>query len=135
VRNASFEGGKFSFSAVHLCCYEHVWAASERSDVRRVSTGIVRITQHNELRVAILFLFSNNDFRTSVLTKLCPCSSAALEEGGWSTPSLGRFTSWKYTRFALYRGLGETRGRSKGVRKVSITLGFKSRTIQPVASR
>ena len=58
VRSANFEGGMCRFSAVHLCCYEHVWAASERSDVRRVSTGTFRITQHNELRAAILFLTS-----------------------------------------------------------------------------
>jgi hypothetical protein len=56
------------FSAVHLGCYERVWAATERSDVRRVSTGTGRITQHNELRAAILFLLSNNNFRTNVPT-------------------------------------------------------------------
>lgn len=122
-------------SAAHLCCYERICAASERVDVRWVSTGTSRIIQHNELRAAILFLFSNNNFRTSTLTKPCPYSSVALEEGGWSTPSLGHFTSRKDTRFALYRRLGETRGRSKGVRKVSITPGFKSRTMQLAASR
>ena len=39
------------------------------------------------------------------------------------------------TRYQLYRRLGGPQGRSGRVRKVSPTLGFETRTVQPVASR
>ena len=46
----------------------------------------------------------------------------------------GGFTTEK-TRYAIYRRLGGTRGRSGLVRKNSHTEGFESRTVQPVARR
>jgi len=39
------------------------------------------------------------------------------------------------TRYPLYRGLGELRGRSGKVRKISPPPGFDPRTVQPVVSR
>ena len=39
------------------------------------------------------------------------------------------------TRYTLYRRLGGPHGQSGRVRKISPTLGFDPRTVQPVASR
>jgi len=39
------------------------------------------------------------------------------------------------TRYPLYRRLSGAQGRSGGVRKISSSPGFDSRTVQPVASR
>jgi len=43
----------------------------------------------------------------------------ALDRGGWSKPSLSRFTLGGKTRYPWYRKLGEPQGRSGHVRKIS----------------
>jgi hypothetical protein len=55
--------------------------------------------------------------------------TSALDGGGWSTPSPGR-----YTRGPLNSRLGGPQGRSGRVRKISPPYGFDPRTVQPVAS-
>jgi hypothetical protein len=61
--------------------------------------------------------------------------TSALDGGGWSTPSPGRFIPWKETRYPLYRKLDGPQGRSGRMRKTSPQPGFDPRTVQPVASR
>ena len=61
--------------------------------------------------------------------------TSGLNGGGWSTPRPGRFTPWKETWYPLYRRLGEPRGRSGRVLKISLQPGFDPRTVQPIASR
>ena len=97
--SASPEGGICRFPAAHLCCYERVWAASERSDVRRVSTGTVRITQHNELRAAILVLLNSNNFRTNVPTKPCPYST--IEALRYNAEGRGFDSRWCHWIFSI----------------------------------
>jgi hypothetical protein len=43
----------------------------------------------------------------------------ALDRGGWSKPSPGRFTPGRETRYPWYRRLGGPKGRSGRVRKIS----------------
>jgi hypothetical protein len=59
----------------------------------------------------------------------------AVDGGGWSAPSPGRFTPGRETRYPLYRRLGGPQGRSRRLRKMSPKPGFDPRTVQPVASR
>ena len=47
----------------------------------------------------------------------------ALDEDGWSTPCLGRFTPGKETRYPLWR-LGGPKGRSGRLRKLSPPPGY-----------
>jgi hypothetical protein len=61
-------------------------------------------------------------------------STSALDGGSWSTPRPGRFTPGKETWYPLRRRLGEPRGRSGRVRKISPPPGFDPQTVQPVAS-
>ena len=56
--------------------------------------------------------------------------TSALDEGGWSTPRLGRFTPGKETRYPLYRRLVGPQGRSVRVLKISPPPGFDLRTVQ-----
>ena len=49
----------------------------------------------------------------------------SVDAGGWSTPSLGRFTPWKEILNPLYKRLGGLQGRSGRVRKISRT-GIRS---------
>jgi len=68
--------------------------------------------------------------------KLYSCTltlTSALDEGGWLTPRPSRFTPGK-NRYPLCRRLDGPQSRSGGVRKISPTPGFDSRTVQPVAS-
>ena len=58
----------------------------------------------------------------------------ALDRGGWSKPSPGRFTPGRETRYPWYRRLGGPQGRSGRVRKISSIPGFDPRTVQSVAS-
>ena len=53
-------------------------------------------------------------------------STSALDGGGWSTPSPGRFTPRKDP---LYRRLGVPQGRSVRVWKISHPPGFDPRTV------
>jgi hypothetical protein len=57
-----------------------------------------------------------------------------LDEGGWSTPCPGRFTPGKETWYPLYRRLGGPQDWSGRVRKISPSLGFDPRIVQPVVS-
>ena len=66
---------------------------------------------------------------------LNPHSTPALEARGWSAPRPGRFTTGKQTRYPLYRRLDWPWGRCGWVRKISPSLEFDPRTIQPLASR
>jgi len=59
----------------------------------------------------------------------------APEGGEGSTSRPGRSLPLGKTRYPLYRRLGGPQGRSGQVRKISPTLGFDPRTVQPVASR
>jgi hypothetical protein len=59
----------------------------------------------------------------------------AVDRGGWLTPSPGRFTSGKETRYPLYRWMGGPRSRYGRVREISPRPKFEPRTVQPVASR
>ena len=52
---------------------------------------------------------------------------------GWTTTSLGRFTPGNKP-VLIVEEVGWA-GRSGQVRKVSLSLGFDARTVQPVASR
>ena len=52
--------------------------------------------------------------------------TSALDKGGWLTPSPGRFTPGKETRYPLYRRLGGLQGRSGRVRKFWSPLGIPS---------
>jgi hypothetical protein len=54
-------------------------------------------------------------------------------EGPASRP--GSSLSSGKTRYPLYRKLGGPQGRSGQVRKISLSPGFDTRTVQPVASR
>ena len=58
--------------------------------------------------------------------------TSALDGGGWSTPTPGRFTPGKQTRYPLYRKLSGPQGRSGRVRKNSPPPGFEPPTFQPV---
>ena len=58
-----------------------------------------------------------------------------LERGEGSVSGSGRFLPPEKTRYPLYRRLGEPQGRSGQAWKISPTLGFDPRTVQPVASR
>ena len=60
--------------------------------------------------------------------------TSALDEGGRSTPRLGRFTPVN-NLYPLFRGLGGLQGRSLGARKISPPPGFDPRTFQSVVSR
>jgi len=60
--------------------------------------------------------------------------TSALDEGGWSTPRPGRFTSGKETSSPPYWRLGGSQRRSGRVWKVSSVPGLDPRTVQPVAS-
>jgi hypothetical protein len=53
--------------------------------------------------------------------------ASALDDGGWSTPRTGRYTSC--------RRLAGLQGRYGKVRKMCNPPGFDPRTVQPVASR
>jgi hypothetical protein len=61
--------------------------------------------------------------------------TSALDEGGWSTPTPGRFTPGKETRYPLCTRLGGSQDRSERVWKMSAVPEFDSRNVQPVASR
>jgi hypothetical protein len=58
---------------------------------------------------------------------------SALEGGGWPAPHPDCFTPEKESRYPLYRRLSGVWDRAGRVRKISPTLGFESRSIQPVA--
>ena len=53
--------------------------------------------------------------------------TSALDDGGWSTPSLGCFTPGKETQ---YRRLGGSQGWSGRVRKIWQLPVFDSRTVE-----
>jgi hypothetical protein len=56
--------------------------------------------------------------------------------GGWLKPFPCRFTPVQgKTQYPLYRRLGGSQGWSGKVWKISPTLGFNPRTVQPVAIR
>ena len=61
--------------------------------------------------------------------------TSALDESGWLTPRLGRFTLGKETQYPLHRRLGGRQDRSGRVWKISSVPGLDPRTAQPVASR
>jgi hypothetical protein len=61
--------------------------------------------------------------------------TTALKVGEGSASHHGRFLPPGKTQYQLYRRLGGTQGRSGQVRKISPTLGFDPRNVQPVASR
>jgi hypothetical protein len=61
--------------------------------------------------------------------------TSALDRGGLLTSRPGRFTVGKQTRYPLYRRSGGPQGRSERVRKISPSLGFDPRSVQPIASR
>jgi hypothetical protein len=61
--------------------------------------------------------------------------TSELDEGGWPMPRLGRFTPGEETQYQLYRRLTGPQQRSGRVWKISPTLGFDPRTVQPIASR
>jgi hypothetical protein len=60
--------------------------------------------------------------------------TSTLGGGGWSTSRPGRFTPGKETRYPLHRRLGGPQNMSGGLRKISPTLGFDPRTVQPLTS-
>ena len=63
---------------------------------------------------------------------------SALETGEWPTPRPGCFTVGKKRRYPLYRRLGGPQGRSgrkwRRGKVLPPPMGFKPRTVQPVAS-
>ena len=61
--------------------------------------------------------------------------TSALDEGWWSTPRPGRFTTGKERQYPLYRRLRGPQCQSGQVRKISPPPGFHPRTVEPVASR
>jgi len=61
--------------------------------------------------------------------------TVALEGGEGSGSRPGRSLPPGKTRYPMYRRQGGPQGRSGQVRKISLQLGFDSRTVQPVASR
>jgi hypothetical protein len=60
---------------------------------------------------------------------------SALDGGGWSTTGPGRFTPQDRDPYPFYGRLCRPKGRFGRVRKISATLGFDLRTVQPLASR
>lgn len=52
---------------------------------------------------------------------LYPCPTPTLDEVGWPTSRSGHFTADKGARYTSCRRLGEPRGRSGWVRKISPT--------------
>jgi hypothetical protein len=60
--------------------------------------------------------------------------TSALDGGGWSKPRPGRFTPRKEIRYPFYRRLGESKGRSGRVLKISPSPALDHRAVQPVAS-
>jgi hypothetical protein len=60
--------------------------------------------------------------------------TTALEVGEGSASRPGRSLPPGKTRYPLYRRLGGPQDRSGQVRKISLTPGFNSRTVQPVAN-
>jgi hypothetical protein len=54
--------------------------------------------------------------------------------GGRSTPRHGHFNPRKDTQHPLYRRLGGNQGWSGWMQKISPTMGFDPRTVQPTAS-
>ena len=108
-------------------------------------------TAWNHLILEMPGLNYENCSASNINIKVCPitghegpegerrCSSTlsltlALDGGGWSTPRPSRFTLGKGTQYPLCRRLGGPQGWSGQVHKISLRLGFDSRTIQPVAS-
>jgi len=61
--------------------------------------------------------------------------NSALYGGECSTPSPGRFTPGKESRYPLYMRLDGTQSRSGLVRKISLPPGLDPRTVQRVANR
>jgi len=61
--------------------------------------------------------------------------TSALHGSGCLTPSSGRFTPGKETRYLLCRRLVRPQDRSGRVQKISPIPGFDSLTVQPVTSR
>jgi hypothetical protein len=53
---------------------------------------------------------------------------------GWLTLRPGLFNPVKETRYSLYRGLGVPQGWAEWMRKISLSQGFDSRTVQPETS-
>ena len=64
-----------------------------------------------------------------------PSMTTALDGGEGSASRPGRSLPPRKTRYTLYRRLGRPHSRSGQVRKMSPTMGFDPRTVQPVASR
>jgi hypothetical protein len=60
--------------------------------------------------------------------------TSALEGVEWSTPSHGRSSPGKDTRYPLSRRLVGPQGRSGRVRKISPSRGFELLIVQPVAN-
>ena len=61
--------------------------------------------------------------------------TAALEGVMSQGHAIADLSSWKKTRYPLYRRLGGLQGRSEVVRKILPPPGFDPRTVQAVTSR